>query len=49
MQADKLAAMGEEYDIPKGVSDPDSQHVKVLVRPSIPNNQVSWQVFENDE
>ena len=33
---DKLASIGAQYDISKHVEDDKEQHIRVVVRPSIP-------------
>lgn len=49
-KVDKLAAMGVEFNIPSEVNSANVQnYVKVVVRPSIPNSNVCWQFFDNDE
>ncbi|XP_057825751.1 uncharacterized protein LOC131037573 [Cryptomeria japonica] len=48
--ADWLAAVGAQYDIPNSIKRVcDQQHIKIIIRPSIPDNNVNWQVFESDE
>lgn len=48
--ANRLAAVGSQYDIPSNISkEVDQQHIKVIVRPSIPDNDINWQVFDSDE
>ena len=40
--------MGASYDVPRGLEDEKKQKIKVVVKPSIPNNNINWQVFEYD-
>lgn len=48
--ADRLAAVGAQFDIPINIKRGcDEQHIKIIVRPSIPDNNINWQVFESDE
>lgn len=48
--ADKLAAIGAQFDIPKEIHKIEArQYVKIVVRPSVPDNNVSWQVFDSNE
>lgn len=45
-----LAAIGAEFDIPKeNDSDNIHQHVKVVVRPTVLDNNIHWQMFESDQ
>ena len=45
-----MAAIGAQYDIPTKISrSKGKNHVKVIVRPPIPNNAESWQVFDFDQ
>ena len=47
---DKLAIMESKFDIPKEVKIIEiQQFVKVVVRSSILDNEVTFQVFESDE
>lgn len=42
--------MGDEFDIPNEIKNVQVQHyVKVFIRPSLLDNNVSWRVFKNDE
>ena len=48
-QVDRLAAIGAQYDISSEINkDKGKNHVKFIVRPAIPNNVESWQVFDSD-
>ena len=48
--ADRLATVGAQYDIVNSVSaHTDQHHIRIITRPSVPDNDVSWQVFDNDE
>ena len=47
--ADRLAAIGAEFDVPKEVNSKGwNKHIKVVVRPAIPDNSIHLQVFYND-
>lgn len=47
--ADKLVAIGDQYDIPSNISNTkEQQYVKVIVRSSISNNIDHWQCFDSD-
>lgn len=47
---DRLATLGAQFDIPKDVHNVERQHyVKVVVRPSVLDNNLSWKLFDNDE
>ncbi|KAH9318857.1 hypothetical protein KI387_020626, partial [Taxus chinensis] len=49
-QAYRSAAVGADFDIPSDVKRKDNHpHIKVVVRPSIPDNNTNWQVFDSDE
>ena len=48
--ADRLAAMGAQYDIIDSIKAQfDQQHIKIFTKLSVLGNNVSCQVFENDE
>ena len=48
--ADRLVAIGAQYDIPYEISkNKGNNHVKVIVKPVVPNNAESWQVFESNQ
>ena len=47
---DRLAAIGAQFDIPNEIHKVEArQYVKIVVRPSMPDNNVTWQVFDSDE
>lgn len=48
-EVDRFAVVGAQFGIPKDIINDQEQHVKLVVRPSIPDNQVSWQVFDSDQ
>ena len=42
--------MDAQFDIPTEINKENiQQHVKIVVRPPIPNNHTNWQVFDSDE
>ncbi|KAH9310961.1 hypothetical protein KI387_025996, partial [Taxus chinensis] len=48
--ADRLAAIGAAFDVVESIKSEKTQpHIKVVVRPAVPDNNTSWQVFENDQ
>ena len=40
--------IGAHYDIPKHVVDTKEQHIRLVVRPVVPDNCTNWQVFDSD-
>lgn len=46
--ANRLAAMGASYDIPKSLEDEKRWKVKVVIRPTILDNNINWQLVESD-
>ena len=42
-------AIGAQYDIPKHVLDDKEQHIRLVVRPIVPDNCRNWQVFDSNE
>ena len=50
MYDDRLAALGTYYDIVNKIkAQSNQQHIKFITRPSVPDNNVNWQVFESEE
>ena len=48
--ADILASVGAQYDIVNSINaQSNHQHIKIITRPSIPDNNVNREVFESDE
>ncbi|KAH9313618.1 hypothetical protein KI387_022245, partial [Taxus chinensis] len=48
--ADRLAVVGAAFDVVESIQkDKVQPNIHVIVRPSVPDNNVSWQVFENDQ
>ena len=48
--ADRLAVVGAQFDVARNINKEHvQQHIKIIVRPSIPDNDVNWQVFDSDE
>ncbi|KAH9296132.1 hypothetical protein KI387_039720, partial [Taxus chinensis] len=48
--ADRLAAIGAAFDVVENIkSEKPQPHIKVVVKPAVPDNNTSWQVFENDQ
>ncbi|KAH9295070.1 hypothetical protein KI387_038658, partial [Taxus chinensis] len=48
--ADRLAAVGATFDVVDNIRREKTQpHIHVIVRPAVPDNNTSWQVFENDQ
>ena len=43
---DRLAAIGVHYDVPEHVED--KRHIRLVVRPVVPDNHTNWQVFDSD-
>ena len=41
--------MGASYDVPKDLKEKKEQQIKMVVRPTIPDNNIHWKVFESDE
>ncbi|KAH9304224.1 hypothetical protein KI387_008628, partial [Taxus chinensis] len=47
---DRLAAVGATFDVVGNIKREKMQpHIHVIVRPAVPDNNTSWQVFENDQ
>lgn len=46
---DRLAEIGASYDVPKNLEEEKKQQIRVVVRPTIPDNDTHWQVFDSDE
>ncbi|KAH9328796.1 hypothetical protein KI387_000904, partial [Taxus chinensis] len=48
--ADRLAAIGAAFDVVENIkSDKHQPHIKLVVRPAVLDNNISWQVFESDQ
>lgn len=48
--ADKLASIGVQFDPVEDIKREKVQaHVKLVIWPSILDNDVNWQVFDSDE
>ncbi|KAH9296663.1 hypothetical protein KI387_044243 [Taxus chinensis] len=48
--ADRLASVGAMFDVVDNIRREKTQpHIHVIVRPAVPDNNTSWQVFENDQ
>lgn len=48
--ADRLATVGAQYDIPNSINAVcDQQYIKIIIRPSVLDNNMNWQVFKDDE
>ncbi|KAH9304452.1 hypothetical protein KI387_008856, partial [Taxus chinensis] len=48
--ADRLAAVGASFEVLEQIENSKIQpHIKLIVRPSIPDNDSNWQVFESDD
>ena len=47
--ANRLVAIGAQYDISKHVEDDKEQHIRVSVRPFILDNYANWQVCDSNE
>ena len=47
--ANRLATIGSQYDISKHVEDDKEKHIRVVVRPFVPDNCANWQVFDSYE
>ncbi|KAH9324241.1 hypothetical protein KI387_004419, partial [Taxus chinensis] len=48
--AARLAAVGAAFHIVERIQQDKVQpNIHVIIRPSLPDNNVSWQVFENDQ
>ncbi|KAH9302401.1 hypothetical protein KI387_013984, partial [Taxus chinensis] len=46
----RLVAVGETFDVVDSIRREKTQpHMHVIVRPAVPDNNTSWQVFENDQ
>ncbi|KAH9306515.1 hypothetical protein KI387_010919, partial [Taxus chinensis] len=42
--------LGAAFDVVESIKSEKTQpHIKVVVRPAVPDNNTSWQVFENDQ
>ena len=46
---DRLATIGASYDVPRDLEKKKEQQIKMVVRLSIPDNDIHWKVFESDE
>ena len=46
--ANRLVVVGASYDVPKILEAEKKQHIKVVVRPAIPDNNTNWQVFDSN-
>ena len=44
--ANRLASLGASYDVPKKNEDEKEKKIKVVVRPTILDNNTNWQVFD---
>ncbi|KAH9317236.1 hypothetical protein KI387_019005, partial [Taxus chinensis] len=48
--ADRIAAVGATFDVVDNIRREKTQpYIRVVVRPTVPDNNTSWQVFENDQ
>ena len=39
---DRPIKIGAQYDVPKHVVDKREQHIRLVVRPAIPDNHTNW-------
>jgi hypothetical protein len=46
---DRLAAIGASYYVPGNIEEEKKQQIKVVVRPTVLDNNTHWQVFDFDE
>ena len=47
--ADRLAAIGASYVVPRNLEEEKKQQIRVVVMPTILDNNIHWQVFESYE
>ena len=47
--AGRLVEIGAQYDVPKHIEEEKEQHIRVVVRASIPDNCENWKVLDSNE